>query len=45
MNVAPVNWRYKDLSVSRDEKGNDVLSPVEKYPIIFYYGVAFTAQI
>ena len=39
------NWRYKDLSMSRDQKVMALLSPMEKCPINFYHGVAFTAQI
>ena len=38
------NWRYKDLSMSRDQKVMALLSPMEKWPINFYHGVAFTAQ-
>ena len=38
------NWRYKNLSMSRDQKVIVLLSPMEKCPII-YHGVAFTAQI
>ena len=38
------NWRYKDLSISRDKKVM-TLSPMEKCPIDFYHGVAFTAKI
>ena len=39
------NWGYKDLSMSRDQKIMVLLSPIEKCPINFYHGVAFTAQI
>ena len=39
------NWIYKDLSMSRDQKAIALLSPMEKCPINFYHGVAFTAQI
>ena len=39
------NWRYKDLSMSRDQNVMTLLSPMEKCPINFYHGVAFTAQI
>ena len=39
------NWRYKDLSMSRDQKVMALLFPMEKCPITFYHGVAFTAQI
>ena len=39
------NWRYKDLSMSRDQKVMALLSPMEKCPINFYYGVALNAQI
>ena len=39
------NWRYKDLSVSRDQKVMMLLPPMEKCTINFYHGVAFTAQI
>ena len=39
------NWRYKDLSMSCDQKVIALLSPMEKCPINFYDGVAFTAQI
>ena len=34
-----------DLSMSRDQKLMAMLSPMEKCPINFYHGVAFTAQI
>ena len=37
------NWRYKDLSMSRDQKVMTLLPPIEKYPIDFYDGVVFTA--
>ena len=39
------NWRYKDLSMSRDQKVMALLPPMEKCPINFYHRVAFTAQI
>ena len=39
------NWRYKDLSMSGDQKVMALLSPMEKCPINFYHGVSFTAQI
>ena len=39
------NWRCKDLSVSRDQEVMTLLPPMEKCPINFYHGVAFTAQI
>ena len=39
------NWRYKDLSVSCDQKVMMLLPPMEKCTINFYHGVAFTAQI
>ena len=38
------NWRYKDLSMSCDQKVM-LLAPMEKCPINFYHDVAFTAQI
>ena len=37
------NWRYKDLSKSRDLKVMTLLPPTEKSPIVFYHGGAFTA--
>ena len=39
------NWRYKDLSISRDQKVMTLLSTMEKSPIDLYHKVAFTAQI
>ena len=39
------NWRCKDLSMSHDQKVMAMLSPMEKCPINFNHGVAFTAQI
>ena len=39
------NWRYKDLSMSRDQKVMALLSPMEKCPINFHHGVGFTAKI
>ena len=48
MNVAPVAslyWRYKDLSMSHDQKVMTLLPPMEKCPMDFYQGVVFTAQI
>ena len=39
------NWRYKDLSMSHDQKVMMLLAPMEKCPINFYHDVAFTAQI
>ena len=39
------NWRYKDLSMSHDQKVVTSPSPMEKCPINFYHRVAFTAQI
>ena len=39
------NWRYKDLLMSPDQKVMVLLSPMEKYHINFYHGVAFTTQI
>ena len=39
------NWRYKDLSMSRDQKVMALLSPMEKCHINFYHGVVFTTQI
>ena len=37
-------WRYKDLSMSHYQKVM-LLPPMEKCPIHFYHGTAFTAQI
>ena len=37
------NWRYKNLSISCDQKLVTLLP--DKCPINFYHGVAFTAQI
>ena len=39
------NWRYKDLSMSHDQKAMPMLSPMEKCPINFYHRDAFTAKI
>ena len=39
------NWKYKDLSMSRDQKVMKLLPPMEKCPMTFYQGVVFTAQI
>ena len=39
------NWRYKDLSMSCDQKVMALLLPMEKCPIDFYHRVAFIAQI
>ena len=39
------NWRYKDLSMSCDQKVMMLLPPMEKGPIDFNHGAAFTAQI
>ena len=39
------NWRYKDLSMSCEQKVMALLPPMEKCPINFYHRVAFTAQI
>ena len=48
MNVALVaslcNWRFKDLSMSHDEKVNMLLPPNGEVPF-FYQGVVFKAQI
>ena len=38
-------WRYKDLSMSHYQKVMMLLPPMEKCPIHFYHGTAFTAQI
>ena len=35
------NWRYIDLSMSRDQKVMTLLTPIEKCPIVFYHRVAF----
>ena len=47
MNVASglYNWRYKDSSMSHDQKVMTLLPRMEKGPIDFYHGAAFTAQI
>ena len=37
------NWRYKDLSMSRDQKIMTWLPPIEKCPNAFYHRVAFAA--
>ena len=37
------NCRYKDLSVSRDQKVTTLLPPIEKCPIVFYHRVDFAA--
>ena len=37
------NQRYKELSMSRDQKVMTLLPPIEKCPIVFYHRVAFTA--
>ena len=40
------NWRYKDLSMSRDQKVVTLLTPMENYVMDFYQGVVcYTAQI
>ena len=39
------NCRYKDLSMSREQKVITSLPPMEKCPINFYHKVAYTAQI
>ena len=39
------SWRYKDLSMSLDQKAMALLLLEEKCPIDFYHRVAFTAQI
>ena len=39
------NWRYKDLSMSHDQKVMTLLSQMEKCPINFYHWAAFTTQI
>ena len=38
------NWRYKDLSMSHDQKAMALLFPMEKCLISFYHQVAFIAQ-
>ena len=38
------NWRYKDLSMSHDQKAVALLFPMEKCLISFYHRVAFIAQ-
>ena len=40
-----INWRYKDLSMSHDQKVMMLLSPMEKCSINFYHRVDFNAQI
>ena len=35
------NWRYKDLSLSRDQKVMTLLPPMEKCPIDFYLSMMF----
>ena len=37
------NWRYKDLSMSHDQKVMMLLPPMEKCPIDFCHGVVFAA--
>ena len=39
------NWRYEDLSMSRDRKVMTLLAIMEKSPMDFYQEVVFTAQI
>ena len=39
------NWRYKDLSMSHDQKAMVLLSPMKRRPINFYNRAVFTAQI
>ena len=39
------SWIYKGISESRDQKVTMLLLPMEKYPMYFYEGVVFTAQI
>ena len=39
------NWRYKDLSMSHDQKVMALLPPMGKCQINFYHRVAFTVQI
>ena len=38
------NWRYKDLSMSHDQKAMALPFPMEKCLISFYHRVAFVAQ-
>ena len=38
------NWRYKDLSMSHDQKVMTLLFPMKKCLISFYHRVAFIAQ-
>ena len=38
------NWRYKDLSMSHDQKTMALLFPMEKCLISIYHRVAFIAQ-
>ena len=40
----PYNWRYKDLSMSRDWKVMMFLPQMEKCPMDFYQGIVFTNQ-
>ena len=39
------NWRYKDLSMSYDQKTMAMLFPTEKCLINFYYRVTFIANL
>ena len=39
------NWRYKDLSMSHDQKVTKLLPPMEKCPMDFYQSVVYTTQI
>ena len=39
------NWKYKDWSMSRDQKVMTLLPQMEKCPMVFYQGVVFTAYI
>ena len=47
MNIAPVASIIgdTDLSMSRPQKVMTLLIPMENYPMDFYQGVVFTAQI
>ena len=38
-------WRYKDLSMSRDQKVMMLLSSMEKCPMDFYQGVVFPDHV
>ena len=38
------NWRYKDLSVSHDQKLMTLLTPMEKSPISFYHRVVLLSK-